>query len=199
MSTENHGENHGEKPIEEHIKELLSPERAEKLDPLVVLSFCPINVHDTVADIGCGPGFFTIPLAKFLVNGRLYALDLDREMVAACRHQVAQSRMGNVEIMECEDFQFPLEPSSLDGVFLAFVVHHSPDPVRLLEAVRSLLQPHGWCTVLEWRRKETEDGPPLESRLDPEQLEGLATQAGFSYRGQRSLNADQYMATLRNP
>ena len=184
---------------EEHIKKLLSPSRIEKTDPFVVLSFCPINVHDTVADIGCGPGFFTIPLAKFLVSGRLYALDLDQEMAAACRRRVAESRMGNVEVMECDAFEFPLEPASLDGAFLAFVAHHSPDPVRFLAAVRSLLQPRGWCTVLEWRRKETGEGPPLERRLDPAQLRDLATRAGFRYRDVRNLNEDQYMVTLRNP
>ncbi|SVC84320.1 uncharacterized protein METZ01_LOCUS337174, partial [marine metagenome] len=96
--------NPGPADNQEFIQRLLSPARAETLDTLTIFSFCPINVHDTVAEIGCGPGFFTIPLAKSLANGRVLALDIDDEMLAACQDRVDQARMGNVEILKCSEF-----------------------------------------------------------------------------------------------
>ena len=183
---------------QEFIKALLSPGRVEVADPFVILSFCPINIHETVGDIGCGPGYFTLPLAKSLVNGKVYAVDIDEEMVAACRQRVSQARLGNVEVLKCDEFEFPTHAASLDGAFLAFVVQQSPDKSRFLSAVRDLIRPRGWCVVLEWRRKETEDGPPLERRVDPEDLEKLARQAGFRNRCWRDLNGQHYMMTLRN-
>ncbi len=183
---------------QEFIRQLLSPERAETSDPIVILSFSPINAYDTVADIGCGPGYFTLPLAKALVRGKVLALDLDDEMLAACRERVAEARLGNVEILKCSEFEFPIEAGSVDGVFLAFVIQASPDKGRFLKAVREVIQPRGWCSVLEWYRKETEIGPPLERRIDPEDLEAMAREAGFRTMGWRDLNGDQYMMTLRN-
>ena len=180
------------------IQRLLSPERAAMLDTLTIFSFCPINVHDTVAEIGCGPGFFTIPLAKALANGKVLALDLDDEMLAACQDQIDQARMGNVEILKCSEFEFPVEAASVEGVFLAFVLQASPDKGRFLAAVRELLQPKGWCSVIEWYRKETAMGPPLERRIDPDDLEVVARDAGFRTMGWRDLNGDNYMMTLRN-
>ena len=182
----------------ELIKRLLSRERSDSLDSFMVLSHSDINPRDTAADIGCGPGFFTVPLAKFLVNGKVFALDIDDEMLAACREQVALARMGNVEVLKCEEFAFPLEAGSLDGAFLAFVVQQTSDRPRFLKAVRELLKPGGWCTVLEWYRKETETGPPLERRIDPTDLEATARDAGYRARGWRDLNGEQYMVMLRN-
>lgn len=184
--------------IQEFIRLLLSPKRLETSDPFVILSFCPLNVHDTVADIGCGPGYFTLPLAKALVNGKVLALDLDDEMLAACRERVAEVRMGNVEILKCSEYEFPIEAGSVDGAFLAFVIQASPDKVRFLKAVREVIQPRGWCSILEWYRKETEMGPPLERRIDPDDLENVAREAGFRTMGWRDLNGDNYMLTLRN-
>ena len=183
---------------QEFIQRLLAPERYQSLDTFLVLSFSEINLQDTVADIGCGPGFFTLPLAKYLVNGKLYALDIDDEMLAACREQVAQARLGNVEILRCDEFSFPIEPGSLDGVFTAFVIQQSPDKPRFLRAVRQLLHPRGWCTILEWYRIETEMGPPLERRIDPAELEIMAQESGFRTQGWRDLNGEQYMMMLRN-
>ena len=184
-------------PTQELIQRLLSPDREQAMDSFLILSFSGINLHDTVADIGCGPGYFTLPLAKALVNGKVLALDLDDEMLAACRDRVAQARMGNVEVLQCSEFEFPLEPASVDGAFLAFVVQQSQDKPRFLREVHNLIRPRGWCTVLEWYRKETEYGPPLERRIEPDELVKAAQSAGFRSRGWRDLNGDQYMMTLR--
>lgn len=188
----------GDMTTQEFIQRLLSPQRDASLDTLAILSFSGISYRDRVADIGCGPGYFTIPLAKALVEGKLYALDIDNEMLDACRERVAQARMGNVEILKCEEFDSSLEAGSLDGIFLAFVIQQSPDKPRFLKAVRQLLRPRGWGAILEWYRKETETGPPLERRVDPELMEELLKSAGFRYLGWRDLNGDQYMMTLRN-
>jgi hypothetical protein len=107
--------------------------------------------------------------------------------------------MGNVEVQKCGNFDFPIEPASLDGAFLAFVVHHTEDKGRFLNAVRGLMQPKGWCSILEWFRKDTGSGPPLERRIDPGELEEMARAAGFRTMGWRSLNDEHYMMTLRNP
>ena len=190
--------NHDEMTTEEFIQLLLSPDRARTLDIFGILTFSDIGFRDTVADIGCGPGFFTIPLAKSLNQGKVYALDVDDQMLDACRDRINEGRLGNVEVLKCQEFEFPIELGSLNGVFLGFVVQASPDKPRFLAAVRELLKPRGWCTVLEWYRKETAGGPPLERRVEPDELRAMAQDAGFEYRTKRELNGDQYMMTLRN-
>ena len=184
---------------QEFIQQLLSSQRDGTLDMLSILSFSEISHRDRVAEIGCGPGYFTPRLAKALMDGKLYALDTDEEMLDACRQQVTAARLGNVEVEKCGEFDFPLEEGSLDGVFLAFVVHESQDQPRFLQSIRRLLKPRGWVTVLNWHRRESENGPPLERRIDPETMQQMVREAGFRYRNWRDLNGQQYMMTLRNP
>ena len=118
---------HGHRSTEEMIELLLSPDRAERLDPLSVLSLSPVNPGETVADVGCGPGYFTLPLAKFLFSGKVYALDTDQEMLEACRRRLDEARMSNVETLLCQEYEFPVEAGILDGVLVAFVAHHPED------------------------------------------------------------------------
>ena len=182
---------------QEFIKDLLSPERQEAVDPFMVMTFMPIEAYDHVADIGCGPGYFSIPMAKHLVYGKLYALDVSDEMLDALRERVAEANLGNVDVMKCGPTDFPVPEGSLDGVFLAFVTHYNEDRVAFLKAAAELLRPRGWCTVLEFYRKETEHGPPLHERIEPAELRQMAQEAGLEFRSLRDFNGDQYMAVFR--
>ncbi len=180
------------------IERMLRPERMETLDPFRVLSHSPVNQRDIVADLGCGPGFFTLPLAKFLINGKVYALDTSDEMIEACQSRLDQARMGNVEVLKCSDYEFPVSPASIDGLFIAFVVHHPSDRERFLAAAKEMLKPGGWCFILEWHKRETESGPPQQARITPDELRQIAQNSGFRFQSSRDLNDEHYMMTLIN-
>jgi ubiquinone/menaquinone biosynthesis C-methylase UbiE len=180
------------------IERLLRPERMETLDPFRILSHCPVNPRDTVVDIGCGPGFFTLPLAKFLVNGKVFALDTSDEMVKACQSRLDGARMGNVEVLKCGEYDFPVPPDSVDGLFIAFVVHHPSDRERFLTAAKGMLKPGGWCFIMEWHKKETESGPPQEKRISPDELRQIARDAGYHVQSSGDINNENYMMTLIN-
>lgn len=178
---------------QDRIRRLLEPERARILDTFSMFTFCNIDSYHRVADVGCGPGLFTVPLAKFLSNGKVYALDILDEMLDACRERVRQARLGNVEFLKCQDYDFPLEKESMNGAFVACVVHQVADRLRFLRAVGDLLRPRGWCLLVEYHRKP-EDSP--DRRVGYDEMEALARDAGFEPRGWRNLNRDYYMMRL---
>jgi len=175
---------------------MLRPERVETLDPFRVLSHCPLTPRDMVADIGCGPGYFTMPLAKFLIHGKVVAMDTSDEMIEACQGRMDAARLGNVEVLKCEEYEFPVAPASMDGLFISVTLHHPEDRVRFLTAANEMLKPGGWCFIIEWQPHETESGPPQEVRITTDQLGQIAVDSGLKVQSSINLSEDYYLATL---
>ena len=177
-----------------NMAQLLSPERQEKLDVFRILSLLPLSPYHVVADIGCGPGFFTIPLAKALPGGKVYALDIQEEMTEACQRRVQEARLGNVEVILTKETEVPLEKSSLDGIFVALVLHSQIDKAGFLMSVIDLLKPGGWFAQINWHLlPETTQGPPPQRRIAVDDVLRLVEEAGFRTILPRELNDEQYM------
>ena len=183
--------------MEDEIKRLLSYQRQEELDPFEVLAFLPIEANHRVADIGCGPGYFSIPLAKYLLEGRLYAVDDREEMLEALRDRVRRTRLGNVEIIESKGSPFASIAEPLDGVFLAFALDQVGTSEELVQEAARLLRPRGWCAVVEWLNYEAADAPPAQRLVPPDRWRELAPAAGLDFRWWRTIGGKYYMALMR--
>ena len=101
-----------------------------------------------------------------------------------------------MEVLKCDDYEFPVESGVLDGLFIAFVVHHPEDQVRFLTAAKEMLRPGGWCFILEWHKEETASGPPQTARINPDELRKLCESAGFRYQESGDVNDENYRMTV---
>ncbi len=180
-----------------HLQRLESDERRRLLDVETVLTYLPLEPQQSVADIGCGPGFFAFPLSRRLASGRLYALDISDEMLERLRQRVQESQIANIEVMKCGELDFPLPAASLDGVFLAFVLHEQDNPDAFLAKVQELLKPGAWLSVIEWEKRDTDMGPPAAERIDRTELRNMARQHNLEVIFEKVLNEAHYLAVLR--
>ncbi|MFH1559794.1 MAG: methyltransferase domain-containing protein [Chloroflexota bacterium] len=176
---------------------LLAPERRDLLDPDRVISMIPLRPYHRVADIGCGPGYFAVPLAKYVNQGKLYALDMREEMLEACRQRLSAVHLSNVEVLHYGAKKLPLDNDSVDGAFMAFVLHKAGDKEGLLAEAQRLLERGGWLAVLEWYKQAMEEGPPLEDRVSEEEAKELGEKAGLRFVSQRDLNGKNYLVLFR--
>ena len=179
---------------------LTAPERRILLDPQRVLAMLPIAPGQQVADVGCGPGYFTIPLAQAVGDGTVYALDVQPEMLASVHEAVRQSGMPNVQVSLAKEEELPNADASLDGVFLAFVLHEvEGTPAQYLAMLKRKLRPGGWLAVVDWRKTQMEEGPPLHERLTEQQVRHDGESAGLRWERAVEVNAKQYLVLFRSP
>ncbi len=180
-----------------NVARLLGDERRALLPPLETLRAAGLAPGQTVVDLGCGPGYFTIPAAELVgEQGRVYGVDVQPEMVAACRRRAAEAGATRVEVVRSDESRVPLPDAIADRVLLAFVLHEADDQQALLGEVRRLLKPGGEVACIEWRKQEGPPGPPREHRLSEEEAAALAAAAGLRVIGRRALNDYHYLLRL---
>ncbi|MGH2514208.1 MAG: class I SAM-dependent methyltransferase [Ktedonobacterales bacterium] len=176
---------------------LISDERQAALKPEKLLRSLGLTSGQTIADIGCGPGFFTLPAADIVgPHGLVIAGDVQGEMLSAVRSRVAERDLQNVRVVKTSDTEIPIPPETCDLVLLAFTLDEVSLRSRFLHRAARLTRPGGTIAVLEWEKHETPLGPPLEDRISPEELIADATAAGLKLEEQRALNDDQYLCVF---
>ncbi len=77
-----------------------------------------ITSGQVVADLGCGPGYFTIPLAECVgPEGRVYAVDSNLRAIQAVEKKILKRELGNIELHACSTADLTFIPAqSVDFV-----------------------------------------------------------------------------------
>jgi len=159
---------------------LLDPKRTRYLPPRAILAKFPITSGIVAVDIGCGPGYWTIPMAEIVgPSGRVYAVDIEEEMLADLRAGLADRPGLNVQVFRSMEDRIPLPPKSVDFAFLACVLHELDGPGTLREAAR-VLRPAGSLGVVEWKKMRQLEGPPYRHRLSVRQAREALDRGGFT-------------------
>lgn len=181
---------------------LLADQRYEALQPDALLRRLGLRRGDTVADIGCGPGFFTLPAAHIVgSDGVVIAADVQGEMLTTVRTRAAADGLTNVFVRKTSDVSVPLPERSCDFVLVAFTLNEVDRRAPFLHRLAQLLKPNGQLVVMEWQRPEdsadTGDGPPLDTRITPEELEADAAAAGLVQDRSEKLDEQRYLSIFR--
>jgi ubiquinone/menaquinone biosynthesis C-methylase UbiE len=176
----------------------MDPMTNSTLDAQKLMHHLPMMPYQEVADIGAGAGRIAIPMAKFLHDGKVVAIDLDKDKIAALKEAVKETNLTNVEAKSVgEGKRLPLKNDSVDGVVLSMVLHHADDPKFILSEARRILKTAGWLAVLELHKREDVEGHPLEERLDETDAKAMLLEHEFRSRGRHDIDGRYYLLVER--
>lgn len=181
---------HGRKFPAEKWDRLLTPARHAFLDPQRMLDRLDVRAGMRVADVGAGPGFFTLPLAARVgEGGTVYAADVSPAMLEALR---GRGLPPQVRTVLAEEARLPIADGEVELALAAFVLHEVLAPVPFLLELRRILGPAGRLAVLEWIPQDDGMGPPADERLAEAHARLLLAGAGFDVVDAGLANASQY-------
>ena len=185
----------------ENLGLLEGPDRDAYQRPDQIMDALQIGENSVVADLGAGGGWFTVRLAlRVKPNGRVYAEDIQQQMIQAIDRRMTREGLRNVitQLGTADDPKLPA--NALDAVLIVDAYHEVEHPVALLRNVRTALKPGGVVGIVNFKKDGSGPGPPMDERVDPEQVISDARAAGLELRKREDFLRYQYMLTFgRSP
>lgn len=170
MSMNQHGHHH------------TSAERAKILPAEKILSRFGLKQGQHLADLGCGQGYFALKAAEIVGSkGKIMAVDIEPERLKFLQQSAQEQGIAEqIETLLAQGESIPIENGSMDAALISNVLHELNDPLNYLRDTRRILKENGEVWIIEWQKKETPMGPPLQERHSVEEWIALVEQAGFT-------------------
>lgn len=154
--------------ISNAIKRLEDPNRINRHNPDILFPKVGLRTGMIVADLGCGTGFFALPASRIVgPNGMVYAVDFTPGILEVLKTKIQQSHITNVKVIESDILSTTIDAELVDLALLANVFHDVDKEAVLRECWR-ILKHSGELLVIDWKKADTGDGPPVELRMKEE-------------------------------
>lgn len=135
----------------------------------------------TVADLGAGSGYFTVRLAaRAGPKGRVYATDLQPEMLKMLASRLARENVRNVTLVQGAVDDPKLPPSTIDLVLMVDVYHEFSEPQKMLRGIRAALKPGGRLVLLEYRKEDPDVPIRFEHKMSVAEAKTELEAEGFT-------------------
>lgn len=122
------------------------------LDPHKRLKEAGVSTGQTILEVGCGPGFFTLPAAEIVgENGKVYAVDVNPYAVRWIERKAARRGAGNIQALCTNAAHSGLGDESVDLAFLFGLPRIAGGEAPLLDELHRVLKP-GALLVCQGRR-----------------------------------------------
>jgi ubiquinone/menaquinone biosynthesis C-methylase UbiE len=172
---------------------LEGPDRDAYQRPDQIMDALQIGEGSVVADLGAGGGWFTVRLARRVgPNGRVYAEDVQLQMISVIERRIQREQLRNVVTVLGTQVDAKL-PAPIDAALMVDAYAEFEQPVALLRNIARSLKPKGTLGIVNYKKDGGGPGPPMEERVDAEKVIADATAAGLELRKRESFLRYQYM------
>ena len=162
---------------------LEGPDRDAWQRPDQVMDALQIGEGSVVADLGAGGGWFTVRLARRVgPNGRVYAEDIQPEMVNAIQRRAQREGLRNVNTVLGTAVDPRLPEASLDAILIVDAFHELEQPVALLKNLARTLKPSGVIGIINFKKDGGGPGPSMDERVEPARVIADAKAAGLELK-----------------
>lgn len=153
------------------------------IDPEGITEGLEIVPGMSVAEFGCGTGFFVFPAARKVgQGGKVYALDILKDKLEAVESRARVDGLSNI-IAKRVNLELiggsKLPDESIDWVMIVNMLFQNRQKGIILEEAKRVLRPKGKMLVIDWEKNDSSFGPSRELKVSKDELYELAGQRGL--------------------
>ena len=162
--------------------------------PDKILAQLDIRDQMEVADFGCGHGYFSVPLAKMIPNGNIYAIDVVGDTLEAVKSKSELEKIENIKIVHA-NLEIPgsskLKANSVDIVLLRNILYQSEEKEKILKEANRILKESGKMVLIEWNA-DSSLAPKESYLLSKEEAHQLVSQEGLILEKELEIDNHHY-------
>jgi len=183
---------------EKWAKEFDKPQRDAWQKPVEVVDALHLESAQRVADVGAGTGYFAMRIAKRIPEGKVFAADVEPDMVRYLGERAQREHVANlVPVQASADAANLSEP--VDLILVADTYHHIGNRISYFSKLKSSLRPGGRLAIIDFKA-DSPIGPPVEHRISREKVTEELAAAGYTLVESHDFLPRQYFLVFKaNP
>jgi ubiquinone/menaquinone biosynthesis C-methylase UbiE len=185
-----HDHQHSFKGADQWAHVFDDPARDDWQKPHQVIQALKLAPDAVVADIGAGTGYFTARVSRMLPNARIYAVDVEPDMVRHLAARAKREKLANVTAVQATPQEARL-PEKIDVALFVDVYHHIDERQRYFEDLRRALKPGGRVAIIDFTM-DSDLGPPPRARISRAQVARELAAAGYVLADEPDFLPNQY-------
>ena len=107
-----------------------------------------------IADIGAGSGYHSALLSKMVGNGKVFAVDVEPEMIAYLHARIKRENLSRIVPVLSTEKNVPLPENAIDLILLVDVYHEFSYPYEMALSMVTVLKPGGKLVLVEFRAED---------------------------------------------
>lgn len=130
------------------------PTRELEEQPRKAIEMMELKATDVVADIGAGSGYFSFRMASKVPQGKVLAVDIQKEMTDAVEKTAKEKNVTNVETILSTVTDPKLPEGKVDVALMVDAYHEFDHPREMMDGIAKGLKPGGRVILVEYRAED---------------------------------------------
>jgi len=175
------------------------PERALTETPDQVIKQMKLKPTDVVADIGAGTGYFSFRLNRVVSQGKVYAVDIQPEMLAIIEQRKKTLGVDNVATVLGTETDTKLPAQQVDVVLLVDAYHEFSYPREMMESIVRSLKPGGRVVQVEYRAEDPDVPIKRLHKMSVDQARKEMAASGLVWKETKDFLPQQHFIVYEKP
>jgi len=175
------------------------PERRDEERPDQVVEQMKLRPSDVVADVGAGTGYFAFRISRVVTRGKVFAVDIQPEMLAIIENRKKQLNAENIVALRGSEADAKLPENSVDVALMVDVYHEFAYPREMMLSLIKSLKPGGRLVQIEYRGEDPNVPIKRLHKMTVEQCRKEMAAVGLVWKETKNFLPQQHFIVYEKP